>query len=120
MAQRRSLIEGLDVGDVDPVLVEEFVYNRAPGPAREPQGKEAAAPPVQPREGKGPVGRVGLTTRIRSDFAAAAQTGHAGTETRRDHAQRRPGNPRTGPGAVAQNQRLPELRGKAWRRISHG
>jgi hypothetical protein len=71
MAQRRSLVEGLDVGDVDPALVEEFVYNRAPGPAKEPQGKEAAAPPVQAKEGKGPVGRVGLTTRIRSDFAAA-------------------------------------------------
>jgi hypothetical protein len=71
MAQRRSLIEGLDVGDVDPALVEEFVYNRTPGPAREPRAKEAAAPPVQPKEGKGPVGRVGLTTRIRADFAAA-------------------------------------------------
>jgi len=69
MSQRRSLIEGLDVGDVDPALVEEFVYNRTP--AREPRAKEAAAPHVQPKEGKEPVGRVGLTTRIRSDFAAA-------------------------------------------------
>ena len=75
MAQRRSLTEGAKAAEeVDPALVEEFVYNRKPKAAKESlaQGPESVA---EPAEGKGraagQVGRAPLTIRFRSNFAAA-------------------------------------------------
>jgi hypothetical protein len=69
MAERRKLVQGLKP---DPAIEREFVQS----------GKTKAMPPEQltpeaaaPREAKGQAGnavsRVPLTTRIRSDFAAA-------------------------------------------------
>jgi len=68
MAERRSLIEGLKpTPPMDPKLEKSFVY----GPKSKNEGEEAA--PLAPRaERRGDViGRVPLTTRVRSDFAKA-------------------------------------------------
>ncbi len=78
MSQRRALLEGLDKTlNVDPELAEEFVYgkNAKAKPAAEVTEAPAEPPPLPLKEGKGPApspaSRVGLTTRIRSDFATA-------------------------------------------------
>ncbi len=77
MAERRSLVEGMKAAtsDVDRAKAEEFVFNRKPPAGRQPQANEPTPAPSA-REGKGTPsgnahGRVPLTTRIRSDYAAA-------------------------------------------------
>ncbi len=75
MAQRRALIDGVkDAAPVDSSLEEAFVYGKKDKSA--PQPTPQPAPPLtQHMEGKrqeaSTVGRVGLTTRIRADFAKA-------------------------------------------------
>lgn len=72
MADRKTLVEGLKTpSSVDPSLEKTFVYG-------DPQKSKPALPPSavpEIREGKGhkghSVGRVPLTTRVRSDYAAA-------------------------------------------------
>jgi hypothetical protein len=80
MAQRRALLEGLgDTLKVDPDKAEEFVFGKKAkaNPATETPVEKPGPPIVQPQQekGQGPVtatiSRIGLTTRIRSDFAAA-------------------------------------------------
>ena len=73
MAERKSLVEGLKTASssVDPSLEKAFVYG---DPAKaKPAPTVPAAPQI--REGKGQaagaLGRVPLTTRVRSDYAAA-------------------------------------------------
>jgi hypothetical protein len=73
MAERRSLVEGVKKADaIDTSLEKEFVFG---GQAR--AGQPVQLPPAAPsREGKGghpatAISRVPLTTRVRSDFAAA-------------------------------------------------
>src|SRR5262249_12240091 len=73
MKDRRSLVEGLKTDDsVDKSIEKEFVYG---GKAKADQLTLAPPPGTDVSEGKGvngnPVGRVPLTTRVRSDFAAA-------------------------------------------------
>ena len=71
MKERRALVDGLKTGsNVDRTLEEQFVFaNKAK------ESRSAPAPEGdEPRKGKGTgsaVSRVPLTTRIRSDFAAA-------------------------------------------------
>jgi hypothetical protein len=72
MMGRRSLAEGLKTGGgLDPALEEAFVY-RDKGKATNPE--PPPAPAAEGRDGKGQsasqVGRVPLTIRFRSDFAA--------------------------------------------------
>jgi hypothetical protein len=76
MTQRRALLEGLgETLEVDHEQAEEFIYGKKPKSKPPAAEKEVAAeaPPVPLKEGKGPssASRVGLTTRIRSDFAVA-------------------------------------------------
>ncbi len=71
MADRRTLVEGLK--PIDPEVEAKFVFaNKAKAEQAEPQ-PPAAAP--ESRDGKGQggnsVGRVPLTTRVRSEIAAA-------------------------------------------------
>ncbi len=70
MAERKSLVEGLKT--VDPSLEKDFVFNNKAKPQPKPASQ---APAPETREGKAPtdnpVGRLPLTTRVRSDFAAA-------------------------------------------------
>lgn len=70
MTGRRTLLEGVKAEKaVDRTVEEQFVF----------AGKEKAAAAQQPSpdsvpentKGQGPVGRVGLTIRLRSDYAAA-------------------------------------------------
>jgi hypothetical protein len=81
MAQRRQLLE--EVGktlNVDPDIAEEFVFGAKRSKAK-PAAEAPVAPPeapaTPPKEEKGHgqatnvAGRVGLTTRIRSDYATA-------------------------------------------------
>ncbi len=75
MAKRRSLAEGVKTAEeVDPALVEDFVFNRKPKPAKQPVANEPEAA-AEPGEGKGQaasqLGRAPLTIRFRSHFAAA-------------------------------------------------
>jgi hypothetical protein len=72
MAERRSLVEGVKAGSVDASLEKNFVFGSRPKPEQGDQAPPAAATP----EGKGApsgnaLGRVPLTTRVRSDYAAA-------------------------------------------------
>jgi hypothetical protein len=72
MAERKSLVEGLKaVSSVDPSLEKAFVYS---DPAKAKPAPASSTTPEVP-EGKGQkgnsVGRVPLTTRIRSDYAVA-------------------------------------------------
>ena len=72
MAERRSLVEGVKAGSVDSSLEKSFVFGSKPKPGQGDHAPPAAAPP----EGKGAqsgntLGRVPLTTRVRSDYAAA-------------------------------------------------
>jgi hypothetical protein len=72
MVERRSLVDGVKAGSVDPSLEKSFVYGSKPKPEHEDYAPPAAATP----EGKGAqsgnaLGRVPLTTRVRSDYAAA-------------------------------------------------
>jgi hypothetical protein len=63
MAERRPLVEGLKPATpapVDPQREKEFVY-----------GAKAAPEPRNPPAAAAPVNRVPITTRVRSDFAAA-------------------------------------------------
>ena len=72
MGERKTLVDGLKTtGNVDPSLEKAFVHG-------DPQKPKPALPPSadpELREGKGhkghSVGRVPLTTRVRSDYAAA-------------------------------------------------
>ena len=70
MAERRSLVEGLKQPERS--VEEQFVYSGKPKAA---QPAPPPSEPTPPREAKGqaanPIARVPLTTRIRSDFAAA-------------------------------------------------
>jgi hypothetical protein len=79
--QRRALLEGLEETlKVDPHAAEEFVYGTKK-PKAKPVAAEKPAKPEPPitqipeEKGQGQVtssvGRVGLTTRIRTDFAEA-------------------------------------------------
>ena len=73
MAERRSLREGIrQAAPAVPRVEEQFVYGPRQKAGDALPGDNAAA---EPREGKGPPGgnisRVPLTTRIRSDYAAA-------------------------------------------------
>jgi hypothetical protein len=75
MAERRSLTQGVKAAkEVDPALVEEFVFNRKPKPGTQPL-TEDPQPADAPGEGKGrtasPLGRAPLTIRFRSHFATA-------------------------------------------------
>lgn len=68
MAERRPLTAGLKPpGDADPDLEKQFVYGDKTG---QPPRSQTAD---KPREGKGQpaVSRLPLTTRVRTDFAAA-------------------------------------------------
>ncbi len=74
MVQRRPLVDGLKENRVDPALEAEFVFHggpKAPVPPK-PQPVAAAA---EPGAGKGrpetSPGRVPLTVRFRTDYAAA-------------------------------------------------
>lgn len=72
MADRRPLVAGLKPPTAaDPALEKQFVYG--PKAESEPPAKPASPPPAEARDGKGPAqpGRVPLTTRVRSDYAAA-------------------------------------------------
>jgi len=73
MAERRTLVEGLKPeNSIDRSVEANFVFTGKPK-ADQPPPAPSQAP--EPREGKGatgsPVGRVPLTTRVRSEFAAA-------------------------------------------------
>ncbi|WP_020472287.1 hypothetical protein [Zavarzinella formosa] len=67
-ADRKSLVEGLKTTGPDPRLEKAFVFGEIA------KTKPVSATP-ESREGKGPVGnvvgRVPLTTRVKSDFATA-------------------------------------------------
>jgi hypothetical protein len=73
MKDRRSLMEGLNTGnEIDRSLEEDFVYA---GKTKADQPVQTQAPSPELGEAKRPtghaVGRVPLTTRVRSDFATA-------------------------------------------------
>ncbi len=73
MKDRRSLVEGLGTGgEVDRSLEEDFVYA---GKTKADQPAQAQVPTPEVGEAKRQtghvIGRVPLTTRVRSDFAAA-------------------------------------------------
>jgi hypothetical protein len=66
MAERRPLVAGLKSQvDVDPTREKQFVYGHPDDQAGQPNN-HAPEP-----KGHNPVGRVPLTTRVRSDYAAA-------------------------------------------------
>jgi hypothetical protein len=79
--QRRALLEGLGKTlKVDPEVAEEFVYghkktNPKPAVAEKPAKPEPSVATPAEQKGQGQpasaAGRVGLTTRIRGDFAEA-------------------------------------------------
>jgi hypothetical protein len=93
MAQRRALLEGVGKNlKVDPELAEAFVYGKNAKAKSAEVAKEAepARPAaVEPAEVKGqgqaasPISRVGLTTRIRSDYAAALKRASLERELKR-------------------------------------
>src|SRR4051812_8098363 len=74
MAERRKLVEGLRESSVPPEVEASFVYAGKPNaqPEAQPQSPPAS---TEAQEGKGKaagsVTRVPLTTRVRSDYAAA-------------------------------------------------
>jgi hypothetical protein len=71
MAERKSLVEGLKTtSTVDPSREKAFVYGDSP---RGKPADPAVAPDARPAKAQtaGSVNRVPLTTRIRSDYAAA-------------------------------------------------
>jgi cell pole-organizing protein PopZ len=73
MAEGRPLVEGLKpVPGIDPAVEAEFVFKGKP---KADPAKPADLPAAEARGGEGaagkPPGRAPLTTRIRTDFAAA-------------------------------------------------
>lgn len=72
MAERRSLVEGVKAASPDPSLEKSFVYGgkQKPGPEHHAT-TQAAAPEGKGAQGGNALGRVPLTTRVRSDYAAA-------------------------------------------------
>ena len=73
MKDRRSLMEGLNTGsEVDRSLEEDFVY-AGKTKADQPAQTQVSTPDVgeAKRQAEKVIGRVPLTTRVRSDFAAA-------------------------------------------------
>lgn len=71
MAERKSLVEGLKMAsNVDPTREKVFVYGDSP---KAKPAESAVAPEVRSTKAQtgSPVSRVPLTTRIRSDYAAA-------------------------------------------------
>jgi hypothetical protein len=75
MADRRSLVAGLKAeSSVNPEVEAQFVFANKPK-ADQPAQPQTPPPASEAREGKGQTGnsvsRVPLTTRVRSDFAAA-------------------------------------------------
>src|SRR4051794_17226889 len=74
MAERKSLVESLQANQgVDPQLLEEFVYERPRKKGSSAVASDPPPPAPDRREGKGAsaVSRVGLTTRIRTDYGEA-------------------------------------------------
>ena len=73
MAERRSLIEGVKTSSsIDPSLEKGFVF----GSKAKPEQTAPTPPAADTREGKethpgNAIGRVPLTTRVRTDYAAA-------------------------------------------------
>ncbi len=75
MKDRRSLMEGLKTsGEMDRTVEEQFVFAGKAKP-EQTMSSQAAAPTSEAVNAKGPtgnvIGRVPLTTRVRSDFATA-------------------------------------------------
>lgn len=74
--ERRPLLAGLTETGVDPSIEKAFVHGAKAKPTEEsPALASTPAPAVEAREGQGQsassLSRVPLTTRVRSDFAAA-------------------------------------------------
>jgi hypothetical protein len=77
LKERRPLIQGIKPSNVERAVEEQFVYskpNTVPNTV-EPSEPQVTEKPTEEREGKGQqtstISRVPLTTRVRTDFAAA-------------------------------------------------